>query len=105
VDDRECVSKDLHDRIFENESYFVVDVFGEIRDSAPYTMEAYINSWTARARNNLSKAEIGCLLVFPFNLDEQKRGAMIIPIEVGPRSPSPTEEVTPGSSCMVEIND
>ena len=44
----------------------------------------------------MSGAEIGCLLVLPFNRDEQQRGALIIPIEVGPRSPSPTEGVAPG---------
>ncbi len=49
-------------------------------------------------RRNMSGAEIGCLLVLPFNRDEHKRGALIIPIEVGPSSPSPTDGGAPGAT-------
>ena len=55
-------------------------------------------------RHNRRGAEIGCLLVFPFNRDEHKRGAMIIPIEVGPSSPSPTEGVAPGATHPPKID-
>ena len=92
------VDADLCARICGNESYFVVDVFEEMHAAASCTLEAYINAWNELQRRTMSGTEIGCLLVLPFNRDEHQRGALIIPIEVGPRSPSPTEGVTPGAT-------
>jgi hypothetical protein len=98
TDARGFINTDLRARIFGNESYFVVDVFEEIRDTAAHTLEAFINAWNEMKRSHVNGAEIGCLLVFPCHRDEQKRGALIIPIEVGPSLPSPSEGVTPGAT-------
>jgi transcriptional regulator with XRE-family HTH domain len=98
TEERGFVEADLWARIRGNESYFVVDVFEEMHAVAACTLEAYINAWNELQRRTLSGTEIGCLLVLPFNRDEQQRGALIIPIEVGPRSPSPTEGVAPGAT-------
>jgi hypothetical protein len=98
TDARGFINANLRARIFGNESYFVVDVFEEIRDAAAHTLEAFINAWNEMKRSHVSGAEIGCLLVFPCHRDEQKRGALIIPIEVGPSLPSPWEGVTSGAA-------
>jgi len=98
TEERGFVTADLGARICGNESYFIVDVFEEMHAAASCTLEAYLNAWNEMQRRNMSGTEIGCLLVLPFNRDDHQRGALIIPIEVGPRSPSPTEGVTPGAT-------
>ena len=104
IEERGFVDADLGARICGNESYFVVDVFEEMHTAASCTLEAYINAWNELQRRTMSGTEIGCLLVLPFNRDEQQRGALIIPIEVGPRSPSPTEGVAPGATHPPKID-
>lgn len=104
TEERGFISADLQARIFGNESYFIVDVFEEMRAAASFTLEAHINTWNEMKRHNMSGAEIGCLLVFPFNRDEDKRGGLIIPIEVGPSSPSPTEGGAPGATHPPKID-
>jgi transcriptional regulator with XRE-family HTH domain len=101
---RGFINADLRARIFGNESYFTVDVFEEIRHGAAHTMEAFISAWNERQRSRMSGAEVGCLLVFPLQRDEQKRGALIIPIEVGPSFPSPPEGASPGATHPAKMD-